>query len=72
MKIAIESTTSIVQANGVPCRVWEGKTSTGIPVQCLIVRIAAKRESDLSQFEDELEACREPSAETAFPLSFIL
>jgi hypothetical protein len=77
MKIEIESTSRIVQVenNGasVPCRVWEGRTESGIEVQCLIVRIAASKDADLSQFERELEEQRPPSAAVqAFPLRMIL
>lgn len=32
MKITIESTTQIVEANGVKCRVWEGVTERGVKV----------------------------------------
>lgn len=73
MKITIESTTKIVNANGVDCRVWEGITERGIRVQCLIPRIAALADQDLSQFEAELKEQRAPSAEVeAFPLRMIL
>lgn len=73
MKITIESTSKIVLANGIQCRVWEGQTESGIKVECLIPRIAARKGQDLSQFEKELEECSPPSAEaSAFPLRMIL
>ncbi len=72
MKITIESTTKTVFANNVECRVWEGKTSTGVEVECLIVRIAASKTEDLSQFEAELKEQRPPSVQTAFPLRLVL
>ena len=40
--------------NGVPARVWEGQTVTGIPVTCLITRIAVAGDADVAQFEAEL------------------
>jgi hypothetical protein len=80
VKITIENTSKVILvktsalADGVPCRVWEGTTESGIEVQCLIVRIAAAAtEPDLSQFESELQETRAPSAEVlAFPLRMVL
>lgn len=73
MKITIESTTRIVNASGIDCRVWEGVTERGIKVQALIPRIAAAIGEDLSQFEAELQEQKAPSAEVqAFPLRMIL
>ena len=72
MKITIESTTQIVRADGVDCRVWEGVTERGVRVQCLIPRITAKADEDLAQFEAELKECRPPSASAVWPLRMIL
>ena len=73
MKITIESTTKIVTADGVPCRVWEGTTETGIRVQALIPRIAVSAGEDISQFQKELEEQKAPSPEIeAWPLRMIL
>jgi hypothetical protein len=72
MKITIESTGKIVQVNGVPAR-WEGRTDSGIPVHCFVTRIAVHNDADHSQFERELQECREPSADVAaIPLRLIL
>ena len=73
MRITIESTSKIVNANGIDCRIWEGFTERGIKVECLIPRIAARADQDLSQFEAELQECREPSAYAqAFPTRMVL
>jgi hypothetical protein len=73
MKIQIESTTKIVEASGVKCRVWEGTTDTGIDVVCLIARIAAPAGEDLSRFEAELlEQSAPTSLAEVFPLRMIL
>ena len=80
MKITIESTSRVVTVqqggDGTPvnCRVWEGQTDSGIPVFCLIPRIAAKADQDLSQFERELKECAVPSVEAfaVWPLRMIL
>ena len=79
MKISIEATTRIVLVKtceadeGIKCRLWEGETEHGVKVEVLIPRIAAKVGQDLSQFEDELQECRPPSADSqCFPLRLIL
>jgi hypothetical protein len=73
MKIAIQSTSKIVEINGVPARVWEGITENGVAVTCLITRIAVKREADCSQFERELKEQKPPSAElNAWPMRMVL
>ncbi len=63
MKIIIENTNKIVKLNGVPARVWEGHTDSGIPVHCFITRIAVHKEEDATQFEQELLEQKEPSAD---------
>jgi hypothetical protein len=73
VKMTIESTTKVVSANGIDCRVWEGVTERGVKVECLIPRIAVRNGQDTAQFEAELEECRAPSADaSAFPLRMIL
>lgn len=70
MKITIESTTKIVvlkpdtMSDGVPARIWEGTTDSGIKVHCFITRIAVdKNEPNTEQFEKELKEQKTPSAE---------
>lgn len=73
MKMTIESTSRIVNASGIECRVWEGITERGVKVQALIPRVAALADQDLSQFEAELREQKPPSSEVqAFPLRMIL
>ncbi len=73
MKITIESTTRMVELDGVSARVWEGKTESGIPVICFIPRIAVEREEDCSEFEKELEEHQAPSdGARSFPTRMIL
>lgn len=72
MKITIENTTKVVEANGVQCRVWEGQTEAGVKIQALIPRIAVGPE-DVAQFERELSEQRPPSSLVdAWPLRMIL
>ncbi len=73
MKITIESTTKVVNANGIDCRIWEGETSSGVKVEVLIPRIAVRNGQDTAQFEAELKECRAPSRDAeAFPMRMIL
>lgn len=74
MKMTIESTTQIVEANGVKCRIWEGVTERGVKVQVLIPRVAVKNGQDTAQFEAELQEHAAPSVDamTVFPLRMIL
>ena len=73
MKIAIESTTKIVHLNGVPARIWEGQTDSGIPIHCFITRVAVHNDLDHTQFERELQEQRKPSTDVeALPLRMIL
>ena len=73
MQIEIESTEKIVELNGVPARVWEGKTKGGIPVHCFVTRISPQTNDNLEQFEAELKEQRAPSPEVmAYPLRMVL
>ncbi len=73
MKMTIESTTKIVNADGIDCRIWEGTTERGVKVICLIPRIAVQNGQDMAQFDEELQEMRAPTAVLeAFPLKLIL
>ena len=73
MKITIESTSKVVQLNGLPARIWEGFTESGIPVHCYITRIAVQKDLDTSEFEKELQGHRVPSPEIeAIPARMVL
>ena len=81
MKITIESTTELLElvsrGGSVPARVWEGRTESGIPVMCFVTRISPAipdpSPEQVSQFEEELKECRQPSISfPPIPLRFIL
>lgn len=73
MKITLESTTKVVELNGVPARLWEGETESGIQVHAFITRIAVHKDDDASQFEKELKEQRPPSvAVAAYPARLVL
>jgi hypothetical protein len=73
MKLQIESTDRVVTIDGVPARVWEGTTESGIPCICFVTRVAVHNDHDSSQFARELLEQRPPSPEAAsFPLRMII
>ena len=73
MNITMHSTTKVVTLNGVPARVWEGTTESGIQVHCFVTRIAVERDLDTTQFEKELQEHQPPSPEIeSIPLRMIL
>ena len=75
MKITIENTDRLLMVNGVPGRIWEGTTESGIAVYCLITRIAVRKEDDCAQFDRELLEQPVPAsvdAVRAFPLNLVL
>ncbi|MFA4971816.1 MAG: hypothetical protein WC683_04335 [bacterium] len=73
MKATLESTSKIVHLNGVPARIWEGETESGIPIHCYITRVAVAEGADSTQFQLELDQVRSPSPEVAaIPLRLIL
>jgi hypothetical protein len=73
MRVTLESTSKVVMLNGEACRVWEGKTDSGIPCHAFIVRICVDREADASDFERDLKECRPASPEIeAIPARLVL
>ena len=73
MKVNLESTTKIVTLNGVPARIWEGKTESGMKVHAFITRVAVDKDEDQTQLQKELQECAAPSKEVeAYPFSLIL
>ena len=74
MKITLESTSQVVLIAGVPARIWEGHTESGIAVHCAITRIAIHDAADASQFEAELIETKPPSAaaQECFPMRMFI
>jgi hypothetical protein len=71
MHIQIEATGFITEIDGVPVRLWEGTTGTGIPCKVFIHRIAVSNQVDQTAFDAELLA-QMPPASPSVPLAFIL
>jgi len=63
MKITIENTDKIVDLNGVPVRIWEGQTESGVPVTCFVTRIIPRTHDEAvnAQFAAELREEKTPS-----------
>ena len=74
MKLILESTTKTTEINGVPARIWEGETESGIAVHAFITRVAVHEDDDLGQFEAELTEHRHPTNSDieAYPMRMIL
>lgn len=73
MKIEISSTTKIVHLNGVPARIWEGKTAGGVPIHCYVTRVAVANGLDASELDRELQEHAPPSADiAAIPVRLVL
>jgi hypothetical protein len=56
MEITVHSTNQITEVNGQPARVWEGKTSKGTKIFCLIHTIGVPVGEDQDEFAKELQA----------------
>lgn len=73
MKIILESTSKIVELNGIPARIWEGQTESGIKMHVYITRVAVSNDVDQKEFHLELEVCNTPTPDIdAIPLQLIL
>ena len=51
MKVTIESTETIVEVDGVPARVWTGRSESGIGVEMLVV-LAGVDQKDAGRVEE--------------------
>ena len=74
MKVTIYSTSHIVDLNGVPARIWEGETESGVKVHCYITRVAIDKDEPRDEdFKRELQEHAVPSVEVqAIPLRMII
>lgn len=72
MKIELTQTSQITRLNGVPARIWEGKTEKGTAIVCFITRVAVQEKDDWAELEKELKAEAPPKPVTSWPLSMIL
>jgi len=61
MEITLHNTTKLTSINGVPARIWEGHTASGIPIHCYITRIAVNHLDNCTEFDQELEHASPPT-----------
>jgi len=55
MKLEITATEKLTKIDGVPVRLWEGKTERGIPVKVFVHRIAVHKDHESIELEMELK-----------------
>ncbi len=60
MKITMESTPELLEVDGVPVRLWAGKTEGGIEVVVMVHRIAVRTEDADGAFARELQETAQP------------
>lgn len=78
MRITVDSTDKLVTlfqgtSRELLCRIWEGATEHGVPVQCMIIRVAAPVEFNQAEFEHDLQETRPPQMQPeAFPLKMVI
>lgn len=70
MELQIKATDQITTLDGVPVRVWEGHTASGIPCKVFIHRIAVHKDEDAAEFDRELREQLPPGR--VVPLAMIL
>jgi hypothetical protein len=67
MNITLTSTSEIVMINGVPARIWQGHTDSGIELHAFITRIAVHEDLAMEQFDQELKATTPPVGIPKYP-----
>ncbi len=80
MEVNLRNTDRVVELNvdgaNVPARIWQGKTSTGVPVVAFVTRIMVpegRPDHEYAEFERELEATEPARADVvAIPTRLIL
>lgn len=73
MQMTLNSTDRIVTFNGVPARIWEGKSAGGVEVICFVTRVAVLDDADTSELDRELQQHAPPSAAAwSFPLAMVI
>lgn len=54
MKITITATDKLTRIGGVPCRIWDGLTESGIPCLVLVHRVVVHKDHDQAEFQRQL------------------
>ena len=69
MILTIEATDQLTHWDGVPVRVWKGKTESGVDCFVFVHRVAVHKSKDQAEFE---RALREIPPGRVVPLSAVL
>lgn len=72
MKVTIESTQDVTDIDGVPVRLWEGVTESGVKCKVFVHRLGVHNDDDAGQFERELSERELPGTSRVVPLSAIM
>lgn len=76
MKITIQNTDKTVKLNGLPARIWEGHTDSGVPVICYVSLISPQTHDAAvnMQFESELREVHDcsPNAARAYDMRYFV
>lgn len=60
VKLTLHNTNQVVFIDGIEARIWEGNTDKGVPVSCLIARIAVDNDDDHTEFDRDLRETPAP------------
>lgn len=73
MKVTLEPTSLMVTVNGVPCRVWQGQTESGLQIHAHIALVGTDERAEAPELEAALQQVATPRAELAgYPLRLVL
>ena len=61
MKLQIEATEYVTEIDGVPVRLWEAVTESGVPCKVFVHRVAVCVDCDSTQFGRELSEQMPPA-----------
>lgn len=61
MKLILTPTDKIVELNGVPTRVWEGRTESGVRCHAHIALIGVPIDADAREFDRALREVKAPT-----------
>lgn len=75
MKITIEATETLTEIDGVPVRLWQGVTDSGIFCKVFVHRIAVHKDANTAELDAELKSVDAPRGGPNYvplPLALVL
>jgi hypothetical protein len=64
MKLTLEPTSKMTKVNGVPVRIWEGVSESGIPCFALIAIVGVDKDENSAEFDEALKEHKPPTGMT--------